>query len=99
VCAGLANNIFGTRSALDAALACWLKIFTLICTDKAVRPTNVIGASKRLCELLVQDAAARVAVQGKGPICSMVRFGNLLGSSGSVVPLFREQIASGGRSR
>ncbi|MCP9823780.1 polysaccharide biosynthesis protein [Cyanobium sp. L1E-Cus] len=96
VCAGLANNIFGTRSALDAAIACGLKRFTLISTNKAVRPTNVMGASKRVCELLVQDAAARVADQGSGPICSMVRFGNVLGSSGSVVPLFREQIASGG---
>ncbi len=96
VCAGLANNIFGTRSALDAAIACGLKRFTLISTDKAVRPTNVMGASKRVCELVVQDAAARVAAQGSGPICSMVRFGNVLGSSGSVVPLFREQIASGG---
>ena len=96
VCAGLTNNIFGTRSALDAAIACGLKRFTLISTDKAVRPTNVMGASKRVCELLVQDAADRVAEQGSGPICSMVRFGNVLGSSGSVVPLFREQIASGG---
>ena len=96
VCAGLANNIFGTRSALDAAIACGLKRFTLISTDKAVRPTNVMGASKRVCELLVQDAAARVAEVGSGPICSMVRFGNVLGSSGSVVPLFREQIMSGG---
>jgi FlaA1/EpsC-like NDP-sugar epimerase len=92
----LANNIFGTRSALDAAIACGLKRFTLISTDKAVRPTNVMGASKRVCELLVQDAAARLAEQGSGLICSMVRFGNVLGSSGSVVPLFREQIASGG---
>jgi len=96
VCAGLANNIFGTRSALDAAMACGLKRFRLISSDKAVRPTNVMGASKRVCELLVQDAAARVAEQGSGPICSMVRFGNVLGSSGSVVPLFREQIANGG---
>ena len=96
VCAALANNVFGTRSALDAAIACGLKRFTLISSDKAVRPTNVMGASKRVCELLVQDAAVRVAAQGSGPICSMVRFGNVLGSSGSVVPLFREQVASGG---
>ena len=96
VCAGLANNIFGTRSVLDAAIACGLKRFTLISTDKAVRPTNVMGASKRVCELLVQDAAARLGEQGSGPICSMVRFGNVLGSSGSVVPLFRKQIADGG---
>ncbi len=96
VCAGLANNIWGTRAALDAAIACGLKRFTLISTDKAVRPTNVMGASKRVCELLVQDAAAKVVDQGSGPICSMVRFGNVLGSSGSVVPLFSEQIASGG---
>ena len=96
VCKGLANNIFGSRSALDAAISCGLKRFMLISTDKAVRPTNVMGASKRVCELLVQDAAARVAEQGNGPICSMVRFGNVLGSSGSVVPLFREQIANGG---
>ena len=96
VCAGLANNIFGTRHLLEAAISCGLKRFTLISTDKAVRPTNVMGASKRVCELLVQDAAARVDHQGSGPVCSMVRFGNVLGSSGSVVPLFREQISSGG---
>ncbi|WP_255008452.1 polysaccharide biosynthesis protein [Cyanobium sp. ATX 6F1] len=96
VCAGLANNVLGTRSALEAAIACGLERFTLISTDKAVRPTNAMGASKRVCELLVQDAAAAIAATGRGPICSMVRFGNVLGSSGSVVPRFRQQISEGG---
>ncbi|MCP9927210.1 polysaccharide biosynthesis protein [Cyanobium sp. CH-040] len=96
VAAGLANNVFGTRSALAAALACGLERFTLISTDKAVRPTNAMGASKRVCELLVQNAAAAAAEGQGGTICSMVRFGNVLGSSGSVVPLFRRQIAAGG---
>jgi FlaA1/EpsC-like NDP-sugar epimerase len=96
ICAGLSNNLLGTRSALEAAMACDLERFILISTDKAVRPTNVMGASKRACELLVQVAAARVAATSRGPVCAMVRFGNVLGSSGSVVPLFRQQIASGG---
>ncbi|MBC1261451.1 polysaccharide biosynthesis protein [Synechococcus sp. BSF8S] len=90
-CAGVANNVLSTRVALEVAFSCGMERFTLISTDKAVRPTNVMGASKRICELLVQAAAQR-----NGPICSMVRFGNVLGSSGSVVPLFRRQIAAGG---
>ena len=96
VCAALVNNIASTQAALGAARACQLQRFTLISTDKAVRPTNVMGASKRICELLVQNAAAEITAEGRGPVCSMVRFGNVLGSSGSVVPLFRKQIASGG---
>lgn len=96
VCAGLSNNLMGTRAALEAAIACGLERFILISTDKAVRPTNAMGASKRACELLVQAAAVRLSAAGHGPICAMVRFGNVLGSSGSVVPLFRQQIASGG---
>lgn len=96
VCAGLNNNLLGTRSTLEAAIRCGLERFTLISTDKAVRPTNAMGASKRACELLVQNAAKAMAERGYGPICSMVRFGNVLGSSGSVVPCFRQQINEGG---
>jgi FlaA1/EpsC-like NDP-sugar epimerase len=90
--AGLANNVLGTRIIADAAIHAGVKSFVLISSDKAVRPTNVMGASKRLAELVVQDLAKRHPKTA----FSMVRFGNVLGSSGSVVPLFREQIAKGG---
>jgi FlaA1/EpsC-like NDP-sugar epimerase len=91
--AGLANNVLSTRVVCQAAHRCGLRQVVLISTDKAVRPTNVMGASKRLAELVVQ-ASSREAVAATR--FSMVRFGNVLGSSGSVVPLFRKQIASGG---
>jgi FlaA1/EpsC-like NDP-sugar epimerase len=91
--AGLANNVLSTRGVCRAAQRCGLRQVVLISTDKAVRPTNVMGASKRLAELVVQ-ASSREAVGATR--FSMVRFGNVLGSSGSVVPLFRKQIASGG---
>ena len=93
ICVGVANNVFGTRSALQAALSCGIERFTLISTDKAVRPTSAMGASKRVCELMVQAVAAKAATTTR---CCMVRFGNVLGSSGSVVPRFRSQIARGG---
>ena len=96
VCAAIHNNIGSTQAALQVSISCGLERFTLISTDKAVRPTNVMGATKRVCELLVQNAAAHIRLVGHGPTCSMVRFGNVLGSSGSVVPLFQKQIASGG---
>lgn len=89
--AGLANNVLGTRTLGDAANEAGVKKFVLISTDKAVRPTNIMGASKRLAELVVQDLAKR----SNGTAFSMVRFGNVLGSSGSVIPLFKEQIANG----
>ena len=90
--AGLANNVLGTSTLARASRDANVERFILVSSDKAVRPTNVMGASKRLAELVVQDLAAR----SEGTIFAMVRFGNVLGSSGSVVPLFQDQIARGG---
>ena len=90
---GIRNNVFGTRSLVEAALRYGTGSVVLVSTDKAVRPTNIMGASKRLCEMILQALAAE---PGHTTCFSMVRFGNVLGSSGSVVPLFRDQIKSGG---
>ncbi len=90
--AGLTNNVLGTKTIADAAREAGVERFILVSSDKAVRPTNVMGASKRLAELVIQDLATRNSVTQY----SMVRFGNVLGSSGSVIPLFEEQIARGG---
>lgn len=96
LCAGVANNVQATRAVIEAARSTAVSHLILISTDKAVRPTNAMGASKRVCELLIQAAASEVAANGSGPVMAMVRFGNVLGSSGSVIPLFHRQIATGG---
>jgi FlaA1/EpsC-like NDP-sugar epimerase len=98
------NNVWGNRVCAEAAMRNSVRNFVLVSTDKAVRPTNIMGATKRLAEMVLQALAevnAAVAAQGgRAPTTrttfSMVRFGNVLGSSGSVVPLFREQIKNGG---
>ncbi|MDO8319273.1 MAG: capsular biosynthesis protein [Burkholderiales bacterium RIFOXYC2_FULL_59_8] len=89
---GILNNVFGTLNTARAAMASGARRFVLISTDKAVRPTNVMGASKRMAELVLQA----LAMQDSVTCFTMVRFGNVLGSSGSVVPLFRRQLSEGG---
>jgi FlaA1/EpsC-like NDP-sugar epimerase len=91
---GLRNNVFGTLSVAEAAKKSGAKHVVLVSTDKAVRPTNVMGASKRIAELILQAFAFEQ--DNEGTCFSMVRFGNVLGSSGSVVPLFKHQIKNGG---
>jgi FlaA1/EpsC-like NDP-sugar epimerase len=89
---GIYNNVFATWYAAEAAVEAGAETFVLVSTDKAVNPTNVMGATKRFAEIVLQAVSAR---QSATRLC-MVRFGNVLGSSGSVVPLFNEQIKMGG---
>lgn len=93
---GIRNNVFGTLICAQVSLECGVSQFTLVSTDKAVRPTNVMGASKRIAELVLQGMAGIAAKTECSINFSMVRFGNVLGSSGSVAPLFSAQIAAGG---
>ncbi|MBO9399313.1 polysaccharide biosynthesis protein [Shimia sp. R9_3] len=85
---GVRNNVIGTRIVAEEALRAGVKRFILVSTDKAVRPTSIMGSSKRLAELVIQDLATR----SQTTKFSMVRFGNVLGSSGSVILLFQQQI-------
>ena len=90
---GIHNNVFATWNAAEAAFEAEVETFVLMSTDKAVNPTNVMGATKRLAEIVLQALQQR----GAATRFCMVRFGNVLASSGSVVPLFHEQIRPAGR--
>ena len=92
---GVSNNIFGTLNCVQAAIENEVETFVLISTDKAVRPTNIMGATKRFAELILQSLSSEDSLKNRTKI-TMVRFGNVLGSSGSAVPLFQKQIKGGG---
>jgi FlaA1/EpsC-like NDP-sugar epimerase len=93
---GIKNNVFGALRTAEASIECGVSDFVLVSTDKAVRPTNIMGASKRLAEMVLQALAAEQRGNKNVTTFSMVRFGNVLGSSGSVEPKFRQQIRDGG---
>jgi len=91
---GIYNNVIGTKNVIDSSIKHGVKKFVMISTDKAVRPTNVMGTTKRICELYAQNAVS--VADAKGTDIVAVRFGNVLGSSGSVIPKFKSQIQVGG---
>ena len=93
---GVRNNVYGTYYTAKAAIEAGVESFVLISTDKAVRPTNVMGTTKRMAELGLQALAEQENPKSNGTRFCMVRFGNVLGSSGSVIPLFKKQIKAGG---
>ena len=95
VCEAISNNVFGTLNMVESCERYGVKRFIMISTDKAVNPTNVMGAAKRMCEMIVQSWGANPK-NGAQTTFSATRFGNVLGSNGSVIPLFKRQIASGG---
>jgi FlaA1/EpsC-like NDP-sugar epimerase len=95
------NNVFGTRTVAEEAARHGVEEFVMISTDKAVRPTNVMGATKRLAELVIQKRGQTLFPEADKCVCPLfkcmaVRFGNVLGSNGSVIPIFKQQIAAGG---
>ena len=92
---GVFNNIIGTQACVQAAIDAEVETFVLISTDKAVRPTNIMGATKRFAEMILQSLSDKDDVRNKTRI-TMVRFGNVIGSSGSAIPLFQQQIKEGG---
>ena len=92
-CDHIENNVFGCRNVIDCCEKYGAERFMMVSTDKAVNPTNVMGATKRMCEMLVQSASANPNSKVK---YSATRFGNVLGSAGSVIPLFQKQIKKGG---
>lgn len=87
------NNVFGTKNLVELCEEYHAERFMMVSTDKAVNPTNVMGATKRMCEMIVQSASTHGTVK-----YSVTRFGNVLGSAGSVIPLFKRQLANGGTS-
>lgn len=93
---GIQNNVFGTWNVAETAFASGVRTFVLVSTDKAVRPTNIMGATKRWAELIIQHFAQQARQKNTDQQFCAVRFGNVLGSSGSVIPLFKEQIRQGG---